>query len=90
MTSPPFVGDDYFCESGLNVPWTGENTTLHTDDPLWDGKNCPGNTCCELNNPPWFYKSLPNLTTDNIEIRVCSWDVRRSRTPIELIELYIK
>ena len=32
----PFVGNDYFCESGNpNTYWTYK---LYTDDPLWDGK----------------------------------------------------
>ncbi len=41
-------------------------------DPLWDGAGCgPLNTCCTFNNPPWFYKELPEPTTDDIEMRVC-------------------
>ncbi len=39
---------------------------------LWDGAGCgPLNTCCTLNNPPWFYKELPEPTTNDIEMRVC-------------------
>ena len=41
-------------------------------DSLWDGAGCgPLNTCCTFNNPPWFYKELPEPTTDDIEMRVC-------------------
>ena len=42
----------------------------YTSDPLWDGEGCGGNsTCCEFNNLPWFYKDLPQPTTDDIELR---------------------
>ncbi len=42
---PPFVCQDYFCESGLS---TGTPTSqLYSEDPLWDGDGCAvaGNTC---------------------------------------------
>ena len=61
---PPFVGEDYFCDAGNEEFMTGE-TGLQTD-PLWDGTDC---LCCD--NPPWFYKLLPQSTTDDIEMRVC-------------------
>ena len=36
---------------------------------MWDRAGCgPLNDCCNL---PWFYKQLPQATTDSIEIRVC-------------------
>ncbi len=31
----------------------------------------PYNKCCTWNNPPWFYKELPEPTTDDIEMRLC-------------------
>ena len=83
---PPFVGGDYFCESGVNL---GSASGFHPYDPLWDGKNCTSSsTCCSFNNPPYFTKQLPNPTTDDIEVRLCHWD--RDDTPIEFIELYVK
>lgn len=91
---PPFVGDDYFCESGTNDPTTANIPAFYPDDPLWDGQNCgPGPTgeaCCEFNNPPWFTKTLPSPTTDDIELRLCSNSHFHSNTPLELIELYIQ
>ncbi len=34
---------------------------FYNEDPLWDGAGCgPLNT---FNNPPWFYKELPEPTT---------------------------
>ena len=68
---PPFVGNDYFCESGLHEQWGGQ-VILYPNDTLWDGKNClPSSTCCSLHNPPYFVKQLSNLTTDDIEARIC-------------------
>ena len=62
--APPFVREDYFCDAGNEEFMTGE-TGLQTD-PLWGGTDC---LCCD--NPPWFYKQLPQPTTDDIEMRVC-------------------
>ena len=69
---PTFIGDDYFCESGLN----GEDIEdqlgdmpYYLDDPLWDGRQCFGD-CCR-GSP--FVKTLANgLTTDPLEIRICN------------------
>ena len=45
---------------------------VYIDDPLWDGRGCIlSNPCCSFNNPPWFYKQLPQPTTDDLEMRVC-------------------
>ena len=91
---PSFVGDDYFCETGAPtgtvVPFS--NPTFYPDDPLWDGDGCgPTSTCCGFNNPPWFCKQLPQLTTDDLEARLCAYTTLTSEdTPIELIEIYVK
>ena len=64
-TVPPFVGQDYFCETIDTRQWLIET--------LWDGQGCGGNSaCCSFNNPPWFCKELPQPTTDDIELRLCS------------------
>ena len=94
-TQPPaFVGNDYFCDTGSTHRWS---RILYTDDPLWDGAGCgPANTCCTLNNPPWFQKQLPSSTTDNIEMRMCRDHaaITNNRpdedTPIEILEIYIR
>ena len=86
-TTPPFVGGDYFCESGVN---SGSPRGFFPDDPLWDGDSCAvSNACCPFNNPPYFIKQLPNPTTDELEVRLCLYD-NNDDTPIELIELFIK
>ena len=88
-TPPPiFVGTNYFCESGnseqprLNV--------VYTEDPLWDGLDCPTNNCCELNSPPWFSADLPELTTDDIEVRLCcDQDTTDENIIVQSLELYV-
>ena len=51
---PVFVGNDYFCESGLHSEWNNRYYgVLLADDVLWDGRNCTStSTCCQFNNPP--------------------------------------
>ena len=52
-STPSFVGNDYFCDTGNPGPGFS-HMAYYPDDPLWDGKGChPTNTCCEFNNPPW-------------------------------------
>jgi hypothetical protein len=67
---PSFVGNDYFCDTATTKAW---QSRLYPDDSLWDGAGCgPANTCCSLNNPPWFLKQLPgSTTTGNIEMKIC-------------------
>ena len=92
-TPPPnFVGDDYFCEAGIRDYTQPTTPILYSNDPLWDGRGCiPSNPCCSFNNPPWFYKQLPQPTTDNIEMRVCK-DERASNedVAIETIEIFVQ
>ena len=93
-TQPPsFVGNDYFCDTGSTQRWSH---IFYPDDPLWDGAGCgPANTCCSLNNPPWFLKQLPSSTTNNIEMRMCrdhpTYNNRVDEdTPIEILEIYVR
>ena len=88
---PSFVENSYFCESGLHSEWN-ENLVFFPDDVLWDGQDCTANsTCCQFNNPPWFTKSLPSATTDDIELRICTNSPPiYDDVPIELIELYVQ
>ena len=93
VSVPPFVGNNYFCESGLNTAYTGSSQyELYLDDPLWDGQNCrAGTTCCQFNTPPWFTRDLPTSTSDDIELRLCYEDDSNFEDiPLELIELYVQ
>ena len=92
--APAFVGNDYFCESGLHSEWDGSQHAgmLFSDDILWDGQNCTSNSiCCQFNNPPWFTKNLPIATVDDVELRICTnGPITIDDVPIELIELYVQ
>ena len=63
---------------------------FYSEDPLWDGAGCgPQSTCCSFNNPPWFYKQLPQPTTDAIEMRVCRNEPASNEDiAIEIVEIY--
>ena len=91
---PPFVGNDYFCESGINEPWRGDSRhhTLHSNDTLWDGEDClPSSTCCSRHNLPYFTKQLQTPTTDDIEARIClRYSLQLSNVAVELVELYVQ
>ena len=89
---PLFVGQNYFCESGL-TRWPGGRGIFYSNgDPLWDGQGCgPTSSCCTFNSPPWFNVQLSPPTTDSIEVRICSnGGIRLDDTPVQLIELYVK
>ncbi len=92
-TKPPsFVGEDYYCESGLpQRPWVAGRQ--YADDPLWDGQQCGGQEgpCCANPDLPWFCKELPTPTTDPLEVRICTNQGRYDEsTPFELVELYVQ
>ena len=87
-----FVGQNYFCESGL-TQYPGTNGPFFSNgDPLWDGQGCgPTSSCCTFNSPPWFDVTLPSPTTDDIEVRICdNSSPQFSDSPIQLLELYVK
>ena len=88
---PSFVGQNYFCESGLTA-WNGISGIFWPNgDPLWDGQGCgPTSSCCTFNSPPWFNVQLPSHTTDNIEVRICDTNGNTEDSLIQLLELYVK
>ena len=86
---PPlsFVGNNYFCDTAAEHETEG----WRLDDPLWDGQGCPStSTCCSFNNPPWFSTTLPQSTTDDIEVRICHHHDDFDNTAITQLDLYIK
>ena len=87
---PPFIGNDYFCESGHRYNSVPPADYL-TNNPLWDGAGCVSGTCCTFNSPPWFCKTLPHPTTENIELRLCTdQSVSNEDVLFEKVELYIQ
>ena len=61
----------------------------YINDPLWDGQDCRGISVCEctFNSPPRFCKQLPQATTDDIEVRLCT--SQETDIPLENLEIYI-
>ena len=98
ISVPPFVGEDYFCESGYIYPGyldTESLYTFHSNDTLWDGRDChSSSTCCSHHNPPYFTKTFSMPTTDDIELRMCiNTRIQFNQyvdIAVELIELYVK
>ena len=86
---PPFVGNDYFCETGSRNHFAFDQ--FYHEDLLWDGQGCgPQSTCCSFNNPPWFCKQLPQPTRDDIELRLCKDENDDNEDiPLEVVELYM-
>ena len=86
-----FIGNDYFCESGLNEQWIAN--TPYFSDPLWDGKQCGAieQECCKTSGLPWFHKDLNSTTTDYIELRVCGDEgTSNEDVPVNYYEIYVK
>ena len=93
LVPPPFVGSDYYCETGDNDNTCCDFSALYSNDPLWDGQQCPGEEapCCTHPNMPWFNKTLSETTTEDIELRVCgNSDINEEDTPLEVIELFVR
>ena len=89
---PPFVGSNYFCDTG-NHGSGGTNSHLYGDDPLWDGAGCRGtDTCCTFNTPPWFKNQLSGPTTDPLELRSCGDQEANTdeNVGIQLVEIYVQ
>ena len=93
VSPPPFVGDDYYCESAAENLMVGVS---FPSDILWDGdlSQCTGSEgpCCSLSpNLPWFTKTLPATTSDNIELRMCQDEsIGNENVVLDLIELFIR
>ena len=91
--APPFVGNDYYCETGNNVYTCCGTRILLSNDLLWDGQQCPGDEapCCTQSNMPWFFKTLSETATDNIELRLCGDDlVSDEDALLQVIELFVQ
>ena len=88
--TPSFVGNNYFCDTGNPGPQFLDGR-YYLDDSLWDGDGCgPTNTCCQFNNPPWFCTTLPQPTTDDIELRICSDQPFDSEdVTVQLVDIYV-
>ena len=89
--APNFVGENYFCESGNPGEGLGSGEIIFENDPVWDGEKCEGECCSNGKSPPWFSVTLPNPTSDDIEVRICGDEgTSNEDTPIQLLEIYIQ
>ena len=92
--SPPiFIGNDYYCESGNPMPNEWLESTLYSNDPLWDGKQCSVQEapCCNSTSMPWFTKSLNEESSSPIEIRLCrNEQFNNEDVPVDIIEILVK
>ena len=69
---PPFVGENYFCESEGSVGRGHLQKVWYLDDPLWDSQGCRSwSTCCDRGGP-WFTTTLSQEVRDDIEVRWCN------------------
>ena len=92
LNPPPYIGNDYYCESGNRGVHDGNNI-LYSADPLWDGNNCPReNNCCNRPGMPWFFQQLPvKESAFSIEVRICNDEgFPNEGVVIEQLQLYIQ
>ena len=86
--TPDYVGDHYYCDTATyyrpKVEW-------YTNNTLWDGKYCySGSKCCSNDRLPWFWRTLPQETTDDVEVRWCdTHGSGNDKVSTELLEIYI-
>ena len=88
---PEFIGTNYFCDTGSEARY--ENKRFYDTDPLWDGKGCgSSNSCCRvIPSSGYFCTDLGEVTTEDIEMRVCSNEYSDNEdTPIELVSMYVQ
>ena len=86
---PSFVGNNWYCESG-NPTNRYVDGRFYSNDPLWDGQQCEGQCCSNGKSPPWFTVQLPNPTTDDIEVRICSAQGSFDDIALRLVEMYVQ
>ena len=92
-SAPTFVGSDYYCEAGYQGDRKPQFEEFYSSDRLWDGKDCGSRetTCCQSSLIPWFYKSIGNYTTDDIEMRLCCNEGTNDEdVAIEQYDIYVK
>ena len=85
--APPFVGDKYFCETGIIGQWEYQ---WYLDDPLWDSQGCAnGSTCCDRGGP-WFTTTLSQEVIDDIELRMCfTTYTSKANIGVDQLEIFI-
>ena len=86
---PSFLEDSQFLFCGGIVGTIHD--VCYEESLLWDGEDCGSNVDCTLNDPPRFYRHLPELTSDDIEMRVCCDQPHNEEDiGIEAFEIYVQ
>ena len=89
--TPDYVGDHFYCDTATyytpKEEWYANNT-------LWDSKDCyPGSKCCENDRLPGFWRTLPQETSDDVEVHWCvsfySVGIGYDKVSTELLEVFV-
>lgn len=91
--SPSFVGNDYFCESGLHTRWKNKYYTVLFKDKLWNRLNYgKAEVKCRRKGLPWFSKVLKGgITNDDMELRVCGTGGTNTKdAPFFYYDIFVK
>jgi len=67
------------------------SASYYADNSLWDGIGCASaSSCCQFNTPPWFCASLPQATSESLEMRVCHGQHPNDEDVIvSLVDIYV-
>ena len=86
--TPDYVGDHFYCDTAT---YYNPKVEWYTNNTLWDDKDCyPGSKCCDNECLPCFWRTLPQETTDNVEVRWCtSNNVGNDKVSTELLEVFV-
>ena len=89
--TPDYVGDHYYCDTAT---YYQPNEVWYTNNTLWDGKDCySGSKCCNNDRLPWFWRTLPQETTDDVEVCWCSTNggsIAYDKVSTELLEIFVR
>ena len=71
--TPDCVGDHFYCDI---ASYYAPKVEWYTNNTLWDGKDChQGSKCCDNEHLPWFWRTLPQETSDDVEVHLCTHSV---------------
>ena len=91
LLTPDYVGDHYYCDTATY--YGHPQLEWYTNNTLWDGKDCyPGSKCCDNERLPWFWRTMPQETSDDVEVRWCvsnSGDIGYDKVSTELLEVFV-
>ena len=85
--TPDYVGEHFYCDTAT---YYYPKREWYTNNTLWDGKDCyPGSKCCDNKRLPWFWRALPQETSEDVEVRWCTHSVGVGEVSTELREVFV-